>query len=155
MRKVLVEAARARLLSEGRTVACIKCWEFVDTVKVRDLVRGFTCPECGSRLIGMVGEGQERVEILAGKMRMKRAEAPKKMRRLHSRLTKSAELFSKHGFPAAVVLAGRGIGPSEGEAILRKESAITDRLVELVIDAERLFLKRRYFMPKHTEIRRS
>ncbi len=57
----------------------------------------------------------------------------------------TARLMSRYGKPAAAGLCGRKLKVSDVEEILRKENELSDRFFELVIDAEREALKRRFW----------
>jgi hypothetical protein len=59
-------------------------------------------------------------------------------------LSESAEVVRKYGRAAIVVQAGRRLGPGDAKKILRKEKRISDRLFELIMQAERDALKRRF-----------
>jgi len=58
--------------------------------------------------------------------------------------SESASVVEKYGKTAVVVQAGRRLTPADARRILRKEKRATDRLFELVMDAERQALKRRF-----------
>jgi len=71
-------------------------------------------------------------------------EPPKRFRRLAGRITGSAELYQEHGFPAVVVLAGRGIRPSDASEILKHDKIITEEMIERILEGEKRALNRRY-----------
>jgi len=64
---------------------------------------------------------------------------------IHDRALRTARLISKYGKPAAVSLGGRNVRISDAEEILDKESQLSDRFFELVIDAEKNSLKRKFW----------
>lgn len=145
LQKILLESTKARLLSEARTLVCTQCWDHIRTAAIKELVKDLKCHNCGSNKIGLTEEGEQKCMLLCEKIHSHHADLPKRYRRLHKNLTKSAELVSKHGFVAAVALAGKNIPVSDIEKILEKESSVNDALVELMLKAERRALKRRYF----------
>jgi hypothetical protein len=65
-------------------------------------------------------------------------------KRILDQLLESAEVIRKHGRAAVVVQAGRRLGPGDAKKILRKEKRISDKLFELIMQAERDALKRRF-----------
>ena len=58
---------------------------------------------------------------------------------------KTARLMSGYGKPAAVALSGRKLKASDVEEILKEERTLSNRFFELVIEAERNALKRRFW----------
>ena len=145
MTKIILESTRARLLNEGRTAICTSCWGYYELLSLRDIVHGIKCTECGLEKIAFLDKSEDDVRMLAPKIRASKVDPPKKLRRLVSRALKLGELYAKYGFPAAVVSAGRGLRVSEIEEILNNEEKYSERLVELIIQAEKKALKRRYF----------
>jgi len=144
MRGLLVEAARARLLDEARTLVCTNpaCGAYLETARLKDLPDRPTCPRCGSPALGVLRSGEEEVwPILEkGDRRLTKAEGE-----LWSQAKATAKLMTRYGKPAAVALAGRRLKVSDAEAILTKEGGLTDRFFELVLEAERNALKRRFW----------
>jgi len=53
--------------------------------------------------------------------------------------------MQKYGKLAAIALAGRKLRASDVKEILREENRLTDRFFELVIEAERKALQRRFW----------
>lgn len=62
------------------------------------------------------------------------------------KLLNSAELISNYGLAAVMVMVAKGISLSEAMILLREEPKMGDRLIELILDAERRALKRRFFV---------
>jgi predicted hydrolase (HD superfamily) len=56
----------------------------------------------------------------------------------------TAELISSYGKAAAVVLAGRRVRTQDALQVLRQQHELSDHFFELVIEAERDALKRRF-----------
>lgn len=146
MGRLIIESTRARLLNEARTVVCTKCWSYAESMTVKTLANGFTCPECGFSKIGLLNESEEKVQRLCEKVRIYRDRIPKRLRRLYNILMVSEELLSKYHFSAAIVMAGKGLRISDSHEILKIENNITDKLIELILEAERKALKRRFLL---------
>lgn len=68
-----------------------------------------------------------------------------KERWILERAQETAELFKRHGVVVAYILAGRRLGASEAEQILHDESKISNRLFELIMEAEREALRERFW----------
>ena len=69
----------------------------------------------------------------------------KSERKINRQAVKTARLVSRYGKPAAVSLSGRNIQLSDAEGILEKENALSDHFFELVTEAERKSLKRKFW----------
>ncbi|MEM4700293.1 MAG: DEAD/DEAH box helicase [Candidatus Nezhaarchaeales archaeon] len=141
MRHIIVESAKARLLNEVRYLTCTSCWGWFEAVRVMDVPERPSCPKCGSRALAPLDLDERQVRKLLEKAGKVEGRADRKALR---RALKMADLVQRYGKPAIFVLAGRGVEPEAAEEILSKRLAIDDGLVELVIDAEREALRRRF-----------
>ncbi len=142
MKLLLVESARARLLTEVRTFVCTNCWDYLEMMRLTDLPDNPVCPKCGSSALGMLRTEPSAVQSLIDKRGEK---LTKTEQQIHDRALRTARLISKYGKPAAVSLAGRNVRISDAEEILEKESQVSDRFFELVIEAEKNSLKRKFW----------
>jgi ATP-dependent Lhr-like helicase len=141
MRRVLIESAKVRLLSEARTFACMNCLAYVKTMRIMDLPPRPLCPKCGSRALGILSETEEEVQ----KILQKGGKAlSSKERRIMNRAREASRLIETYGLPAAIALAGRRIEATEASEILRKESRLSDRFFELILEAERKAMGKRF-----------
>ncbi len=142
MRLILIESAKARLLNEVRTLICINCWNYLEMIRIKDLPDNPKCPRCGSNALGILEEDEENLLSLMEKRGEKLTKSEKK---LMEKAVETAKLVEKYGKLAAVALAGRKLRVSDVKEILRKESKLSDRFFELVIEAERKALQRRFW----------
>ncbi len=142
MKLILVESARARLLNEVRTFLCTSCWEYLEMIRMKDLPEKPVCPRCGSSSLGVLGKEEEKLQSLVDKNGLN---LTKDEERLRQWALRTARLISGYGKPAAVVLSGRKLKVSDAEKILRDERTLSGRFFELVIEAEREALKRRFW----------
>jgi ATP-dependent Lhr-like helicase len=142
MRLILIESAKARLLNETRTFVCTNCWDYIKMIRIKDLPNKPECPKCGSPALGVLRQEEDE----AGPLVEKKGERLTKIeQKWHDWALETAQLMAKHGKPAAVALSGRRLKPSEADEILRKERELTDRFFELLIEAEKKALKRRFW----------
>jgi ATP-dependent Lhr-like helicase len=141
MKAILIESAKARLLNEVRTFACTQNWDYTGMTRLNDLPDEPTCPKCGSTRLGMFSREEEQIRYLADK---KGEKLTKSEQKLLEQALETAELISTYGKSAAVVLAGRRVRTQDALQVLRKQHALSDRFFELVIEAERDALKRRF-----------
>ncbi len=141
MRRILVDSARARILDESRTLVCTSCWNYAAIARIRDLTDPTTCPKCGSKSVGVLSCDVDDTESL---MERKGRAVTKAEKRMLEDVSESASVVQKYGKAAIIVQAGRRLGAGDARRILRKERRISDRLFELIMDAERQALRRRF-----------
>jgi ATP-dependent Lhr-like helicase len=142
MRAVLIESAKARLLNETSSFLCTNCWSYMEMLKAKDLPDKPKCPRCGSTTIGLLKVEEEKVLPIIEK---KGAKLTKSEERLQHHAQQTSELISKYGKPAAVALTARRVQPSDVRDVLQKEHRLTDRFYELVLDAERKAISKRFW----------
>jgi len=141
MKRILIDSARVRILSESMTLVCTSCWNYSAIARISDLGSSVTCLKCGSKSVGALSRDPNDVEVI---MRRKGRVIAKTDKRILDQLLESAEVIRKYGRAAVVVQAGRRLGPGDAKKILRKEKRISDKLFELIMQAERDALKRRF-----------
>lgn len=141
MRRILIESAKARILSEARTFICTECWDYLEMVTLRDLPDKVSCPKCGSSKIGVLEVEEEGAYPLVEKKGEKLTRSEEYLR---EEALETAKLTSKYGKAAVIALSGKRLGLNDVKKILMRENAITDKLFELIIEAEREALKRRF-----------
>lgn len=142
MKLILVESAKARLFNEVQTFICTRCWDYVEMIRIKNLPNKPACPKCGSTALGVLRKEEDKVSSLSHK---KGERLTKTERKWQGQALETARLMSKHGKPAAVALSGRRLKTSDVKEILRKDAMLTDRFFELVVEAERKALKRRFW----------
>jgi ATP-dependent Lhr-like helicase len=142
MRAVLVESAKARLLNETSSFLCTNCWSYTETLKINDLPDKPKCPRCGSSALGLLKFEEEKVLPIAEKQGQKLTKAEE---RLRLQAVQSSKLIEKYGKAAAIALSARRIQPSDVKSVLEVQSKATDRFYELVLEAERKALSKRFW----------
>jgi ATP-dependent Lhr-like helicase len=141
MRAVLIESAKARLLNETCDFICTNCWNYMEMIKTKDLADKPRCPECGSSALGLLKVEEEKVLPILEK---KGEKLTKNEEKLHKQALQTAELIAKYGKAAAVALSARRIQPSDVIGVLEKEPGLNDGFYELVLDAERKAISKRF-----------
>jgi ATP-dependent Lhr-like helicase len=142
MRAVLVESAKARLLDETSGFLCTNCWGYVEMLKPRDLPDRPKCPRCGSYAIGLLRVEEDKIVPLVEKKGEKLGKFEEKLKQ-HA--LQSSRLIEKFGKPAAVALSARKVQASDVEGVLEKERKLTDKFYELVLEAERKAISKRFW----------
>jgi ATP-dependent Lhr-like helicase len=142
MRAVLIESAKARLLNETCVFVCTNCWSYIDMIRIKDLPAKPKCPECESEAIGLLKEEEKKVLPLIEKKGEKLTKSEEKLRK---QAIQTARLIEKYGKAAAVALCARKVQPSDVKEVLEKNSKLDDRFYELVLEAERRALTKRFW----------
>ncbi|MCW4005798.1 MAG: DEAD/DEAH box helicase [Candidatus Bathyarchaeota archaeon] len=141
MRVVLVESAKARLLDETGTFVCTRCWDYLDSIRLKDLPDVPKCPCCGSSELGLLKVTEERAEPLVVKKGQKLTKDEEKLR---DWAMQTAQVIGKYGKPAAVALSGRKVKASDAAKVLEQEPKLNAGFYELVLEAERKALSKRF-----------
>lgn len=142
MRAVLIESAKARLLNETCTFLCTNCWSYADMIRVKDLPTKPKCPKCGSEAIGLLKVEEEKILPLIEKKGEKLTKSEEKLRK---QALQTARLIAEYGKPAVVALCARKVQPSDVKEVLEKDSHLDDRFYELVLEAERKAISKRFW----------
>jgi ATP-dependent Lhr-like helicase len=142
MKYISIESARARLLNEVKTFVCTSCWRFLQLSSIKNVPESFACHRCGSHQIGVLDESEETVARLCEKIGRKMTAYEEK---LMKEALETGGLMAEHGRLAALVLAGKNLSRSSIKEILSKEQQMGDQLFELVVEAERQALTRRFW----------
>jgi ATP-dependent Lhr-like helicase len=142
MRAVLIESAKARLLNETCNFVCTNCWSYTEMIRAKDLPDKPKCPRCGSSAMGLLKVEEEKTLPLIEKKGQKLTKSEEK---LQKHALQTAQLISKYGKPAAVALCARRVQPSDVEEALEEEPRLNDRFYELVLEAERKAMSKRFW----------
>ncbi len=142
MRRILIESAKVRLLNETRTFVCTECWRYIEMIAMKDLPDRPTCPRCGSLNLGLLRIEEDKAYSLIEKRGEKLTRSEEQLKR---EAVETAKLISKYGKVAAIALSGKKLKLSDVKKILSKENRLNDRFFELIIEAEREALKRRFW----------
>ena len=142
MRAVLIESAKARLLNETCNFICTNCWSYMEMIRAKDLPQKPKCPRCGSTAMGLLKVEEEKALPLIEK---KGGKLTKSEEKLQKQALQTAKLLTKYGKTAAVALCARKVQPSDVKEILEKEPKLNDKFYELVLEAERKAISKRFW----------
>lgn len=142
MRRILIESTKARLLNEVRSFICTQCWEYLEMIRIKDLPQKVVCPKCGSPNVGLLDIEEEKASVLTEKRgeRLTKGEST-----LKEKAEKTARLIRVYGKPAALALCVKRIRLKDAEEVLKQEKELSDKFFELLMDAERKALSRRFW----------
>ena len=135
----ILMALKKRLEDEILHASCLNClnqWRVV----VKDVPDRLQCARCGGNMIALL-KGYEKESIKSIKMK-DRSEQEKKDA---LRVSRNANLVNEYGKRAAIVLAGRGVGPDGASRILRSMHVDEDDFLRDIMDAEVQYAKNKRF----------
>jgi ATP-dependent Lhr-like helicase len=132
-------ALKKRLEEEVLFASCLNCqsqWR----IAVKDAPERFRCPRCDGNMVALL-KSYERESIKTIKMKERNEQEKKDA----LRVSRNANLVNEYGKRAAVVLAGRGIGPDSASRILRSMHMDEDDFLRDIMNAEVLYAKNKRF----------
>ncbi|MDR3205719.1 MAG: DEAD/DEAH box helicase [Candidatus Methanoplasma sp.] len=135
----ILMAMKKRLEDETLFASCLSC-AFQWRVKVSEAPKRFACMSCGGRMIALL-KSYERDGIKT--FRQSAHSDGEKKDAL--RVSRNANLVNEYGGRAAMVLAGRGIGPDSASRILRSMHIDEDDLLRDIMNAEIQYAKTKRF----------
>jgi ATP-dependent Lhr-like helicase len=141
MRAVLVKSAKARLLNETGVFLCTNCWNYIEMIRANNLPDRPKCPRCGSTAIGLLKVEEEKALPIIEKKGEKLTQSEDK---LQKQAVQTSKLIAKYGKAAAVALSARKVQPSDIADVLLKEPKLNDKFYELVLEAERKAISKRF-----------
>ncbi|MEN2974721.1 MAG: DEAD/DEAH box helicase [Candidatus Caldarchaeales archaeon] len=141
MKKLVVTSVKTRLLYEPWIQACTDCFEYYEKVLVKDMKEKTLCPVCGSDRIGIA---RCELEDVLGLIARKGRPINRKEKKILAEFRRSSVLIQRYGRAAAIVLSSRGLTWKEAVEILKVEGKESWKLVELIIEAEKKALQRRF-----------
>ena len=101
-----------------------------------------SCPRCGSSAIGLLKVEEEKALPIIEKKGEKLTKSEEK---LHKQALQTAQLIAKHGKAAALALCARKVQPPDVREILEKQPRLGDEFYELILEAERKAMSKRFW----------
>ena len=129
----ILVAMKTRLGKEMLFASCLNC-KAQHRIRVSDVPKNLVCDRCGGRMIALLKE-YERDDIAQYG----------KDRKTDARLRKNASLVNAYGSTAALVLAGRGVGPEVAGRILAKMHVTEDDLLRDIMSSEVTYARTKQF----------
>jgi ATP-dependent Lhr-like helicase len=110
--------------------------------RVKDLPEKPKCPQCSSKAIGLLKVEEEKLLPIVEKKGEKLTKSEEKLKK---QALQTAQLIEKYGKVAVVALCARKVQPSDVKEVLQEESKLGDRFYELILEAERKALSKRFW----------
>lgn len=143
LRRLLVESGKARLLNEARVAVCTSCFRYVENLKIKRFLAGVSCPECGSKKIGLLSDDPTEVEQMASE-KAETGKVSEKYRGIYRSAVETGDIIEHSGVQAALALAARGIPKPFVFTLATAKLKDIDQIVDLILKEERAALKSRY-----------
>ncbi len=131
----ILEAIEKRLLEEELLFLCFACKEEFKA-KIATLSEVPRCRKCNSIKLAAINPFDEEMMKAAEAFKHSNIKLLKKYSNAFERISLSAELVSHYGKTAAIVMAGRGIGPEFARRILTKWKGDRSELIKEVLNYE-------------------
>ncbi|MBR4503408.1 MAG: DEAD/DEAH box helicase [Candidatus Methanomethylophilaceae archaeon] len=135
----ILMALKRRLENEVMFATCINCGS-QRRFRVADAPKRFGCEKCGGCMVAVLKEYDRDLARLIGK----KDPSPEEVKDL-KKLNRIANLVNAYGNRAALVLAGRGIGPDTASRILRAMYIDEDGFLRGILNAEILYARNKQF----------
>uniref|UniRef100_A0A7C3J4Y7 DEAD/DEAH box helicase n=1 Tax=Candidatus Methanomethylicus mesodigestus TaxID=1867258 RepID=A0A7C3J4Y7_9CREN len=143
LRRLLVESGKARLLNEARVAVCASCFGYVENLKIKRFLAGVSCPECGSKKIGLLDDDPAEVEQMASE-KAETGKASEKYRGIYRSAVETGDIIELSGVQAALALAARGIPKPVVFTLATAKFKDIDQMVDVILKEEKAALKSRY-----------
>ncbi len=137
----ILMAMKKRLSDEILFASCIYCqnqWR----IRAGEAPRELVCPRCGGVMVALLKEYDRESIKICGKDRDNLT--PEEQKTV-AKLKRVANLVGTNASRAAMVLAGRGVGPETAARILRNSYRDEDEFLREILSAEVTFAKNKRF----------
>jgi len=141
--KEIFKIFKNRLLNSKVRLLCINCGKYSIVETVKD-IENLRCRICQSKLIAVLKPQREEAQKIVKKW-LKGLELSDEEKESLEFIKKSADLAIVYDKDAAIVLAGRGIGPQTATRILSKPRKNEDDLFKYILEAEREWIKNKKY----------
>ena len=141
--KEIFKIFKNRLLNSKVRLLCINCGKYSIVEIVKD-IKELRCSHCQSKLIAVIKPHREEAQHIVKKW-LRGVELSDEEKVKLEFIKKSADLVIDYGKDAAIVLAGRGIGPQTAIRVLFKPRRNEDDLYKHILEAERDFIKNKKY----------
>ena len=135
----ILMALKKRLEDEVLFASCVRCGS-QRRMRVGAAPKRITCENCGGMMVALLNEyDRDSIQLV-----LKQEPSNEEVKEI-KRIMKCAELVNQYGKEAALVLAGRGIGPDTAARILRGPRIDEDGFLRGILSAEILYAKNKQF----------
>lgn len=140
----IFRAFKNRLMHTRVRLVCTNCADYSISKEVGEIDDKMSCPKCNSSMISVLSRYKTNPTevLLLNKKKQQLTEAQEKEL---SDTKRSASLFITYGRKYALAQAGRGVGPETAARILAKLPDTEEKLLKLIYEAEKNYLRTKRF----------
>jgi ATP-dependent Lhr-like helicase len=142
--KSLTQIIKERLLASRTRLVCLYKADWDGIRVVGDLPETIKCPHCKSTLIAATYLGDDELAKIV-KRRIHHQTLTDEQEQTYKRAWLSASLMQTNGKKAAIVMSGRGVGPTTAIRVLRKLHRTEEDFYVDILKAEREYARTRLF----------
>jgi len=142
--KEIFNAFKKRLLRTKVRLLCVNCGDYSISDTVDNIKKQPECPKCESTLIAILRKYDRDAQKILKKRLKKKSLNKEEMKELQT-IKRSADLTIVYGKTAAIVMAGRGIGPQTASRLLARMHPTREKLLRDVLKAEKEFVRTRVY----------
>lgn len=142
--QVIMDAVKERLNAGQTRLVCLYKGDYDSVRSIRSLPEKIRCPKCGSSLIASTYRGDDKLLSAVRKRISKTKTSPEENKSFETAWL-SANLIQSYGKEAALVMAGRGVGPTTASRILQRFHKTENDLYLDILRAERNYVRTRMF----------
>ena len=142
--KSLTQIIKERLFASRVRLVCLYKADWDGIRVVGDLPETIRCPHCKSTLIAATYLGDDGLVKIV-KRRIRRQKLTDEEEQSYKRAWLSASLMQTNGKKAAIVMSGRGVGPTTAIRVLRKLHRTEEDFYVDILKAEREYARTRLF----------
>jgi len=142
--KSLTQIIKERLLANCVRLVCMYKGDWDGIRVVGELPETIRCPHCKSTLIAATYLGDDGLAKLV-KRRTRGQKLSEEQEQAYKRAWLSASLMQTNGKKAAIVMSGRGVGPTTAVRVLRKLHRTEEDFYVDILKAEREYARTRLF----------
>jgi ATP-dependent Lhr-like helicase len=140
----IFEIFKKRILKTQLMLVCLNCGSWNQTFILEEMPEDVKCKKCEARFLGILNP-RDLASLKIVEKGLKEKELKKEEKEKFERIKKTGELFLTYGKKAALVLAGKGIGPKTAIKILNRYHRNENELFKDILKAEKLFYSTRRF----------
>jgi ATP-dependent Lhr-like helicase len=135
---------KRRIMNTKVKLVCLNCGNWSQTFSLKEMPEDIKCKKCEARFLGIINPRDFRSLKIIEKI-LKRRETTIEEKKRFERMKRTADLFLTYRKKAALVLAGRGIGPKTAIRILTRYHKDEADLLRDILREEKKFIQTRRF----------
>lgn len=138
--KELFELFKKRVLNSKLKLVCMNCGNWEQTFNVKNITDDIKCMKCESIMLASMKRTEDNLLKIV-KNGMKGTFKDDAESKKYEMMRRKADIFMTYKRNAAIVLSGKGIGPTTAVRVLVKYHRDEDELFRDILDAEKNFIK--------------